>query len=137
MTNDTHNHPSADELLLEAYGELPPRRAADVEAHVAGCASCQAQLAELERGRVATEWALEHPRRRAVRWAAVGGALAAAAVLAGILLTTRRSTDAVPGGWPGQLEWSATAGYIAGGQPIIAIDSQLTRLEKESPYARP
>jgi anti-sigma factor RsiW len=137
MTNDTHNHPSADELLLFAYGELPLPRAADVEAHVAACAGCHAQLAEFERGRVATEWALERPRRRAIRWVAVGGALAAAAALAGILLTTRRSNDDAPGGWPGQLEWSATAGYIAGGRPVIAIDAQLTRLEQERSYARP
>jgi anti-sigma factor RsiW len=137
MTNDTYNHPSADELLLFAYGELPPPRAAAVEAHVAGCAGCHAQLAELDRARVGVDWALQQPvgRRRVVRWAAVS--LAAAAVLAAVLLTTRRPSDEAPRGWPGQLEWSTTAGYIAGGRPMIAIDSQLTRLEKELPYARP
>jgi anti-sigma factor RsiW len=135
MTIMTEDHPSADELLLFAYGELPPPRAAEMETHLAGCAACHAQLADMDRVRVAAEWALERPRRRAVRWAA--GALAAAAVLAAILLTTRRPSDELPNAWPGQLEWSATAGYIAGGRPMIAIDSQLTRLEKELPYARP
>ncbi|HYU09001.1 MAG TPA: zf-HC2 domain-containing protein [Gemmatimonadales bacterium] len=135
MTIVTDNHPGADELLLFAYGELPPPGAADVQAHVAGCAACHAQLADMDRARVAAEWALARPPRRMARWAA--GALAAAAVLAAILLTVRRSSDQVPNGWPAQLEWSVTAGYIAGGRPMIAIDSQLTRLEKELPYARP
>lgn len=138
MTNDTHNHPSADELLLLAYGELPQPRAADVEAHVAGCAGCHAQLAELDRARVAVDWAVERPRRSR-RWVAVvaGGALAAAAVLAGILLTTRRPSDTIRSDWPPRLEWSATAGYVAGGPAMVEIDKRLTRLEQEWHYGWP
>jgi len=135
MLNDTQNHPSEDELLLLAYGELPEPRTAELESHLAACAACHGQFAELERGRVAAEWALARAPRRAVRWAAL--AVAAAAVLAAVLLTARRSGDEVPSVWPQQLEWSPTAGYIAGGQAVIVIDSQLTRLEQERPYALP
>jgi len=136
MTNDTHNHPSADELLLFAYGELPPPRAAEVEAHVAGCTGCHAQLAELDRARVGVDWALKRPRRHVVRWAALT-ALAAAAAVAAILLTGGPPSDERHSGWPEQRPWSATAGYIAGGQSLIAIDAQLTRLEQERSYVRP
>jgi len=135
MLNDTQNHPSEDELLLLAYSELPESRTTEVESHLAGCAACHGRFAALERGRVAAEWAVARAPRRAVRWAAL--ALAAAAVLAAVLLTVRRSGEESPSGWPRQLEWSPTAGYIAGGQAVIVIDSQLTRLEQERPYARP
>ncbi|MDP3908906.1 MAG: hypothetical protein Q8Q14_00805 [Gemmatimonadales bacterium] len=135
MLNDTQNHPSEDELLLLAYGELPESQTTEVESHLAACAGCHGQFAELERGRVAAEWALARTPRRAARWAAL--ALAAAAALAAVLLTARRSGNELPSVWPQQLEWSPTAGYIAGGRAVIAIDSQLTRLEQERPYALP
>ena len=42
----------SQELLLDlAYGELPPARAAEVEAHVQGCAACQAEKQQLEDAR--------------------------------------------------------------------------------------
>ena len=135
MTNANDNHPSADDLLLLAYDELVPARASEVEAHVALCATCRTQLAELERARVATDWALRRPRRRVIGWTAA--ALAAAAALIAVIISTRGPNVQRPAAWPGQLEWSATAGYIAGGRPMIVIDSQLTRLEQERPYARP
>jgi anti-sigma factor RsiW len=129
------NHPSGDELLLLAYGELPEPVATDLDSHVAGCAVCREQLAQLDRARVALDVTLPARRRRAPVLAAI--ALAAAAVLAAILLTGRLSSDERPSGWLEQRPWSATAGYIAGGQPLIAIDAQLTRLEQERSYVRP
>ena len=41
-------HVEARELLLDlAYGELPAERAAEVELHVAGCADCTQERAEV------------------------------------------------------------------------------------------
>ena len=128
------NHPHEDQLLLLAYDELPGADAAALEAHLATCAACRDDLARLERARVALDWAAPQPRRSA-RWILAG--LAAAAAVAAILLTGRSSPDERPSVWPEQREWSATAGYITGGQPFIAIDAQLTRLEQERSYARP
>jgi anti-sigma factor RsiW len=133
------NHSPADDLLLLAYGELDPRATVDVERHLALCAECHERFLRMERGRVALEWTTVAPaqtRRHVVRWAALT-ALAAAAAVAAILLTQRPSLDEQPSGWPGQRPWSATAGYIAGGQPLIAIDAQLTRLEQERSYVLP
>jgi tetratricopeptide (TPR) repeat protein len=42
---------SQDLLLDLAYGELEPARAAEVEAHVAGCATCRAEKAQIDRTR--------------------------------------------------------------------------------------
>lgn len=127
-------HPHEDQLLLLAYDELPAADAAGLEAHLATCAVCRDDLARLERARVAVDWAAPKPRRSA-RWIVAG--LAAAAAVAAILLTGRPSVDERPSGWPGQRPWSATAGYIAGGQPLIVIDAQLTRLEQERSYVLP
>jgi len=128
------NHPHEDQLLLLAYGDLPAAETAETEAHLATCDDCRTQFALLDRSRVALDWASPKPRRRA-RWIAVG--LAAAAAVAVILLTGGPSVDEPPSGWPGQRPWSTTAGYIAGGQPLIAIDAQLTRLEQERSYGLP
>ena len=125
------NHPHEDRLLLLAYGDLPEADAAEVEAHVAGCTTCHAALERLERARVALDWAT--PRRRPIRWIAAG--LAAAAVLAAVLLMRGGSHGLEP--WQPVHVWSPTAGYIAGGQPLVEIDAQLTRLEQERTYARP
>jgi len=135
------NHPDQDDLLLLAYGELDPVATADVERHVASCAECHERFLSLERGRVALEWTTTAPartRRQVVRWGGAAlAALAAAAAVAAILLTGGPSSDERSSGWPGQRPWSATAGYIAGGQPLITIDAQLTRLEQERSYVRP
>ncbi len=125
------NHPHEDRLLLLAYGELPEGEAAQVEAHIATCATCREDLERLERARVALDWAT--PKRRPVRWIAAG--LAAAAVLAAVLFTRGGSHGLEP--WQPVHVWSPTAGYIAGGQPLVEIDAQLTRLEQEPTYARP
>jgi hypothetical protein len=42
------SHLSDEELLLAADGELSPRRAAEVAAHVAGCPMCSARMKEIE-----------------------------------------------------------------------------------------
>jgi hypothetical protein len=70
------------------------------------------------------------------RWVALA-ALAAAAAVAAVLLTGRPSPHEQPSGWSQPLEWSATAGYVAGGKAVITIDAQLTRLEQGWSYGRP
>ena len=135
------SHPHEDDLLLLAYGELDATSAADAERHLASCAMCHERFMMLERGRVALEWTTAAPapaRQPAARWGALT-VLAAAAAVAAIILTGGPPPDARPRGeeWPRQREWSATAGYMAGGRPVIAIDAQLTRLEQERPYVLP
>lgn len=126
------NHPHEDRLLLLAYGDLPEVEAAEVETHVAGCVTCHAAFERLERARVALDWAVPE-RRRPVRWVAAG--LAAAAVLAAVLAIRGGSHGVEP--WQPPHVWSPTGGYIAGGQPLVEIDAQLTRLEQERTYVRP
>jgi hypothetical protein len=138
------NHPHEDDLLLLAYGELDGAAVAEAERHLAACAPCRDQFLRLERGRVALEWTTwptAQPKRRATRWGGRGGAaltvLAAAAAVAAVVIARGPGRDDRPRAWPERREWSATAGYIAGGRPVIAIDAQLTRLEQERSYARP
>jgi Putative zinc-finger len=131
------NHPTEDQLLLLAYGELAGDTAAQIDAHVASCSQCHAQLGQLDRARVALDVALPERRPRVGTWAALG-AVAAAAVVAGVLF----SRTAPPGngtarGWHPTTVWSATAGYVAGGNAMVDIDAQLTRLEQELPHGRP
>lgn len=123
------NHPHEDQLLLLAYGEGANDR--EVEAHVAACATCREELERLERARVALDWVM--PKRRPVRWIAAG--LAAAALLAAVFIA-RDNAPHRPAWQPSHV-FSPTAGYIAGGQPMVEIDAQLTRLEQERSYARP
>jgi len=132
------NHPDQDDLLLLAYGELDHTAATELERHLAACAECHVRFVLLERGRVALEWTTPAPsraRRPRVRWTTLTILAAAAAVAA--FMFTNAPPRKVPRGWPAQRDWSATAGYIAGGQPLIAIDAQLTRLEQERSYVRP
>jgi hypothetical protein len=118
------NHPSDDTLLLLAYGELDEDARETTHAHLMGCADCRARLDTLERGRVAVDWAL--PRRRPRRLVALV-ALAAAALLAVVLLRPEQPQ-------PGPLSL-AVPRYT---NPALApIDSVLTRLEQEKPYAIP
>jgi anti-sigma factor RsiW len=133
-----NQHQNDDELLLLVYDELPPARAAAVEGHLKTCGGCHERFASLARARVATEWALERRSHRALRWSGAGVALAAAAVFAAILLAGRHGGVQPRDVWP-RLEWSATAGYIAGGSAAIEIDAQLTRLEqgRGGSYGRP
>ncbi len=129
------NHPTKDQLLLLAYAELPEPHANEIETHIAACAECAQQLAQLERGRVALDVALPPRRRSATRWIAV--ALAAAALFAGVVVTKQGPTRSPTERWTPTTTWSATAGYVAGGSALIDIDAQLTRLEQELPHARP
>ncbi len=62
------NHPRNDELLLLAYGELAEPAAGQIEAHVATCLACQAQLAGFERGRLA----LDAQQQRSRAWSCRG-----------------------------------------------------------------
>jgi anti-sigma factor RsiW len=118
------NHPSEDTLLLLAYGELDETERETAHGHLAGCPECRARLDTLERARVALEWTL--PRRRARGLVALV-ALAAAATLAVVLLRPAHPQ-------PGPLSL-ALPRYT---NPALApIDSVLTRLEQEKPYAIP
>jgi hypothetical protein len=131
------NHPTEDELLLLAYDELAEPLGSDITSHVAVCPACGDRLAQLERARVALDVALPKPRRPLARWAALG-ALAAAAAVAGVLLTHANPPgQTAAGGWNPTTVWSATAGYVAGGKTLVDIDAQLTRLEQERSYGFP
>jgi len=129
------NHPIEDELLLLAYGELPEPRAADIEAHAAACRACQEKLSQLERGRLALDLAVPARRRHGVVWATL--ALAAAAVLAGVVITKPGPSRDLTERWTPTTTWSATAGYVTGGKAMADIDAQLTRLERERYYGLP
>ncbi|MBI1723961.1 MAG: zf-HC2 domain-containing protein [Gemmatimonadetes bacterium] len=126
-------HPQEDTLLLLAYGELPDAERQEVEAHFAACAGCHARFEQLERGRIAVDWAMVRRSRRPALWAAAG--LAAAAALAALLFTGRPPNHPIDRAWNPPRVWSAHAGYIAGGLELVAIDSQLTRLERETTHA--
>lgn len=131
------NHPTEDQLLLLAYDELAEPLDSEIASHIAACPGCADRLAQLERARVALDVALPKARRPVVRWAALGG-LAAAAVVAGVLLTRTNPPDqAATRGWNPTTMWSATAGYVAGGSAVVDIDARLTRLEQERSHALP
>ena len=129
------NHPTEDELLLLAYGELVEHRVAEVEFHTAGCPACRRALARLERARLALAVALPVRRRPVVLW--TGFAIAAAAAVAGVLISEPIPARGARAGWSPTTTWSATAGYVAGGEAMVEIDAQLTRLEQEKYYGRP
>lgn len=130
------SHPTEDKLLLLAYGELPVSQAEEIEAHTTTCLSCREKLTQLEHGRVALDVAIPVPvpRRRVGVLATV--ALAAAAMLAAIV-TLGRQPAHPDRHWNPPTSWSATAGYIAGGQAAVEIDATLTRLEQGWSYGRP
>ena len=117
------NHPHEDDLLRFAYGELDETTVADVERHLLSCAACRERFLRLERGRIAADWTLARPPRRRLPWVAM--ALAAAAVLLAVVLFRAR-----PEPWTLSLTLPR---YTAPG--LAPIDSLLTRLEQEKPYA--
>lgn len=126
------NHATDDELLLLAYGEVPEPQNWEIESHVAVCRTCRATLAELERGRVALDIA-SPPRPRSARmWIA----LAAAAVLAGLVMARPGPARDPTTRWTPTTTWSATAGYVTD-RAMVDIDAQLTRLEQGWSYGRP
>lgn len=122
-------HPTDDQLLLLAYGELQQPDPATVESHLAACDTCRAQFARLDATHVALDVALPARQRRLERWIAVG--LAAAAVLVAVLLSNSPPSRPANHGWRSTSDWSATAGYVTGGRSMVEIDAQLTRLERE------
>ena len=131
------NHPNENTLLLLAYGELPIAQAAELESHVAGCETCRAAVAQLERARVALDGALPTITHQRLDWTAV--ALAAAAVLAVVLMVSPRPSPDTTAHWTPPTTWSPTAGYMTGGRAMIDIDAQLTQLERgwRASYGRP
>lgn len=133
------NHPHPDELLLFASGELAEPRIGDVASHVVACPTCRDALARLDESLVALGGAW--PRRAhllTTRPAVWGGvALAAAAALAVVFTRAPKESARAGDGWTPTTTWSATAGYVAGGNALLDIDARLTRLEQETSYARP
>jgi hypothetical protein len=127
-------HPTTDELLLLAYNELPEDRAAHVESHIDTCDACQAQLVQLERGRAALDLTMQPRRHRMIVWTTLG--LAAAAVIAGVVITRSVTVRDPVKHWTPTTTWSATAGYVTG-KAMLEIDAQLTRLEQERYYGLP
>ena len=124
------NHPTNDDLLLLAYGELPGSQISQVEAHVPACLACRETLAEFERARAALDIAMPARRRRfGMVWATL--ALAAAAVVAGVVIVSSGPVRDSTEHWKPTTSWSATAGYVTGGRTMMDIDAQLTRLEQE------
>jgi len=129
------NHPTADELLLFVYDELPGPRAVAVESHVEACPACQTELRLLERGRAALDSAV--PRQRSGRLVGATLAIAAAAVLAGVAIVRSGPPRTPTEFWTPTTTWSATAGYVTGGRAMVDIDAQLTRLEQGWSYGLP
>ncbi len=121
-------HLSEDTLLLLAYDELGESQAAELASHLVACADCRGRLEAIEQARVAADWALAFPAvpHRGIPRVARLAALAAVTVLAVVWLWPR----------PGPLTLSlAVPRYAAPG--LAPIDSILTRLEQEKPYAIP
>jgi len=129
------NHPAENELVMLAYGELEDPRAAEIETHVTRCHACAEALARFERARVALDVAMHAGRRPAILWA--GLALAAAAGLAGVVITRSGPVRNPVDHWTPTTTWSTTAGYVTGGRAMMDIDAQLTRLERERYYGLP
>ena len=129
------NHPTEDQLLLLAYGELPGTQAAAIDSHAAACIACQEKLAQMERGRVALDFAVPARRSNAIVWVTL--ALAAAAVIAGLVITRGGPSRDPTQRWTPTTTWSTTAGYVTGGKAMLDIDVQLTRLEQERSYGLP
>lgn len=129
-------HPNDDTLLLLAYDELPVEQAIALDSHIAVCEPCRADLERLARARAALDDTRSPVTGRRARrdWTAI--ALAAAAVLAGVLMTRPRPTPIVAH-WTPTTTWSLTAGYVTGGSAMKDIDAQLTRLEQERSYGFP
>ena len=129
------NHPSDDELLLLAYDELPSSQSAAIESHITACRACRDAFAHLVTGRAALDLAVPPRRRRMpIVWATV--ALAAAAAVAGVVITRSGPSRQPLYQWTPTTTWSATAGYVTG-KAMMDIDAQLTRLEREPHYGLP
>lgn len=132
------NHPHPDELLLFASGELVEPRMTELVAHVTACATCRHELAQLDQSLVALGGSWPSRARQIARSAVWSGvALAAAAALAVVFVRQPSEPEPVRAGWTPMTNWSANAGYVAGGKALVDIDAQLTRLEQEPHYARP
>ena len=132
------NHPHPDELLLFASGELIEPRMIELVSHVTACAACREDLARLDRSLVALGGGEPGRVRRIARSAVWSGvALAAAAALAVVFVRQPKESEPARTGWTPMTTWSANAGYVAGGEALVDIDAQLTRLEQEPHYARP
>ncbi len=129
------NHPTEDELLLLVYGELPGPQAAEIDSHATACRACQEKLAQLECGRAAVDLATPARRPNAIVWGTL--ALAAAAVIAGVVITKSGPSHERTEHWTPTTTWSTTAGYVTGGKAMVDIDVQLTRLEQERYYGLP
>ena len=121
-------HLSDDTLLLLAYAELSDADRDAAGAHLAECATCGRRFADLERTRVATDWALAPLPSRRRRWRLWLGALPLAAGVIAVLVIHDRH----PKPNPIVRAWSRYAV-----PELVPIDSMLTRLEQEKLYGMP
>jgi hypothetical protein len=88
-------HPNSTEWMSFLYGECPPERRRELDAHLAACSTCAGQV-NMWRGSINTldEWPLRARRRARSQWMpALKWAAAAAVVLAvGIAVGRQTST---------------------------------------------
>lgn len=125
-------HPTDDQILLHAYGELPDAERPELEAHLKGCAPCRDRFRVIEESRIALDWGLERrpsARTRRLAWLALP---LAAGIGALILSRGSGSRPSDHPAWQPHVAASSTAGYVTGGATFIAIDSQLNQLEQRS-----
>jgi hypothetical protein len=135
------NHASDDTLLLYAYGEAAASESTALAEHLAHCEACRARFRVLAEGREAVTWAMEASSRRPARrvsrvaWAALPLAAALAALLWWRVPGERNGSTGSPDRpvWSSHVTASPEAGYVTG-TTLIAIDSQLVRLEQRRSY---
>lgn len=127
------SHINEDQLLLYAWGELPEGERELLEAHLRACAECRARFTAIEESRVALDWGLEirtRPRIPRLAWLALPLAAGIGALLLWRGTPPRSANEMERPVWQPHLVGSSTAGYVTGGDVLMTIDAQLTRLEQ-------
>jgi anti-sigma factor RsiW len=143
------------EVALYTGGDLPPRRAARVEAHLAACAECRSLLDELRTGQAALselrgepleDAMLAHVRRRVLARIAAGEqtrsglpgywrfALAAAVVLLVMLAWPRHAQKQTPAVTPPEMAHVAPAPPVPA--PVIPVRHAIVRRRHRAPLRR-
>jgi anti-sigma factor RsiW len=124
---DDTEHPDVDSTLTSYVdARLPPSERAAVESHLATCARCREDVADL-RALAAT---LKRPRRRVGLWAAAAAAALCLAILGAATLGRRSATVK----WNGGLQSAGGLKPVA--PPIAAADPPATVTASITTYAR-
>lgn len=121
-------HLDDDQLLLHVYGELREAEGAEARRHLEACATCRERFRALAEPAAALEWA---PPRRPHRAAWV--ALPLAAAIGALVLWPRAPGTPERPSWQSHSLASPVGGYVTG-PAVMAIDSQLVRLERGRLY---